>query len=277
MGSAGDLLTIGVVSDLHFGPRASFAGKLRKLSHLAATLTEAFVERMRAQQVDLVVNLGDVIEDVDAQTDLQRYSSCMRLLEAAGVERIHVAGNHDLVNLDAATLRKAWAMPASGVLYRSLDRKGLHLVVLHTHERKDRDVSIDAEQLSWLKQDLATTTLPTVVLMHHSAADQDLRGNRWFEGAEHICLLAQRAELRAVLARSGRVILVLNGHLHWNHFDLIDSIPYVTLQSLVENIDEDAPGRPAAAHAVLRFDGRRLLVEIAGAHPLRYQIELGTS
>ena len=271
-----DLLTIGVVSDLHFGPRASFDGKLRKLSHLAPQLTEAFVQRMRSLQVDLVVNLGDVIEDEDQQTDLQRYLRCMRLLEATGVERVHVAGNHDLVNLDTDALRQAWGLPPGGPLYRSLDRKGIHLVVLHTHERQDVDIRIDSEQLSWLEEDLARTTLPTVVLMHHSAADQDLTANRWFDGAAHICLVAQRAELRAVLRRSGRVVLVLNGHLHWNHFDLVDGIPFVTLQSVVENIDDDAPGRPAAAHAVVRLSARRALLEIAGAQPARYQIELGS-
>ena len=61
------------------------------------------------------------------------------------------------------------------------------------------------------------------------------------------------ADLRA---ESGRVRAVFNGHLHWNHLDVIAGIPYVTVQSLIENLDDDAPGRPAAAHAVVRADRR---------------------
>jgi hypothetical protein len=43
---------------------------------------------------------------------------------------------------------------------------------------------------------------------------------------------------------------------------------------LVENLDDDAPGRAAAAHAVVDLDERRLVVRVAGAEPVRYQVEL---
>ena len=42
--------------------------------------------------------------------------------------------------------------------------------------------------------------------------------------------------------------------------DVIDGLPFVTVQSLIENLDEDAPGRAAAAHAVVRIDERRTVV-----------------
>ena len=52
-------LTVALVTDLHFGPEARFAGKLRKLTAHAGDLARAFVERMnREVHPDLVVNLG---------------------------------------------------------------------------------------------------------------------------------------------------------------------------------------------------------------------------
>ena len=59
-------LTIGLVTDLHFGPPEGtlFEGRLRKLSHEAPTLTRAVVQAMNAvHRPDLLVNLGDDIED----------------------------------------------------------------------------------------------------------------------------------------------------------------------------------------------------------------------
>jgi hypothetical protein len=50
-------------------------------------------------------------------------------------------------------------------------------------------------------------------------------------------------------------------------------LPYVTVQSLIENVDEDAPGRPAAAHAVVHLSDRRIVVRVRGNDPARYQIE----
>ena len=114
---------------------------------------------------------------------------------------------------------------------------------------------------------------PTVVLMHHSAADQDLTGNRWFEGSPHICLVRARRSIRKLFEEHGDVRAVFNGHLHWNHLDVINGIPYVTLQSLIENLDDDAPGRPAAAHAVVRATKKRIVVVVMGAVGARYQFD----
>ncbi len=268
------MLTLGVVTDLHFGPPASFGGKLRKLTHRAAELTEAFARRMRDEvRPDLVVNLGDVLEDESPEADRARYAECMRILRESGAERLDVAGNHDVVNLTPAELRHAWGLPGGQQLYRSLDKNGVHLVILYTHETKDVDVTIDDEQLAWLERDLAQNQLPVVVLMHHSASDQLLVDNRWFSKAPHIALVKQRKRLRG-LFEGGRVALVLNGHVHWNHLDVIAGIPYVTVQSLIENLDDDAPGRAAAAHALVRIGPRRIAVDVAGAEVCRYQFEL---
>src|ERR1700722_6518305 len=74
-------LTIGIVTDLHFGPEARWNGKLRKLTHQAAELTTEFVRAMNAEvQPDLVVNLGDDIEDESREADLERYGQCQRIL-----------------------------------------------------------------------------------------------------------------------------------------------------------------------------------------------------
>lgn len=266
-------LVVALVSDLHFGPQASFGGKLRKLTGEAPALTRAFVDRMNAAvRPDLVVNLGDDIEDEGPAADRDRYAACVGILQGVQAELFHVAGNHDLIHLTPDDLLSAWARPEVTRLHYAFDRGGFHFVVLHTRERKDVDVSVGDEQIAWLAEDLAGATLPTVVLMHHSAADQDLRGNRWFEGSPHICLVRERRALRALFERHG-VLAVFNGHLHWNHVDVIEGIPYVTLQSLIENLDDDAPGRPAAAHAIVRLDPKRIVVEIEGAERARYQID----
>jgi 3',5'-cyclic AMP phosphodiesterase CpdA len=267
-------LTLALVSDLHFGPEARFGGKLRKLTAHAGDLTRAFVARMNeVVRPDLVVNLGDDIEDESAAVDRARYAEAVGLLRGCQAELVHVAGNHDTINLGAADLLEVWGKPPGGELYGSFDRAGWHFLVLHTRERKDHDVSLGEAQLAWAAADLAAHPGPVVVLMHHSAADQDLTGNRWFEGSPHLCLVRERRKLRALLEAHGDVRLVLNGHLHWNHLDVIAGIPYVTVQSLVENLDDDAPGRAAAAHAVVRLSAKRIVVEVGGAEPARYQFD----
>ena len=281
-------LNFAICTDLHFGPEMHFHGKLRKLTaHAGRLLGRVIDELNQNSHLDLVVNLGDDIEDESHAADLARYRECLGVLDTAKADRLHVAGNHDVINLSETELSAewdrsaAWAKPAwekTKKLYYSLDRSGVHLVVLHTHEVQDRNITIEDEQLAWLEKDLASTSLPSIVLMHHSAADQYLGGNRWFEGRSHVCLVRERKELRGILerhtdAKPGSVLGVFNGHLHWNHLDVIRGIPYVTVQSLIENLDDDAPGRPAGAFALVKVTRSRVLVDIRGVEPARYQFD----
>ncbi len=280
--------TFAICTDLHFGPEARHEGKLRKLTAHAGQLLRGVVGSVdRTPNVDFLVNLGDDIEDEGFDADLARYRECIGILDEAKVDRLHVAGNHDTINLRPRDLTSTWdrsaawaksAWSATGKLHYSVDRGGIHLVVLHTVEIRDTAITVDDDQLAWLEADLRETELPGVVFMHHSAADQHLVGNRWFEGRAHVCLVRERKRLRSVLEAhaskgEGGVLAVFNGHLHWNHVDVINGLPYVTVQSLVENLDEDAPGRPAAAYALVTVTQSRVVVEVRGVEPARYQFD----
>jgi len=263
-----------LITDVHFGPPASFDGKLRKLSHEAGRLTERFVREMNeVERPELVINLGDVIEDENADADRANYQRFVEILGRLDAPVLHVAGNHDFVHLSADDLRALWTH--DDALHYSRDLGGVHFSVLHTIEHKDVAVRLPDEQLDWLRVDLERAAFPCVVLMHHPASEMQLGGNRWFENAPHICRVAERRKLRGVIEASSKVVAVFNGHVHWNHLDVIAGIPYVTLQSLIENLDDDAPGRPATAWAVWYLSEHRLNVDIHGAESARYQFEFG--
>ncbi len=265
-------LTIGIVTDLHFGPEARWEGKLRKLTHQAGDLTRDFVRAMNDDvKPDLIVNLGDDIEDESREADLLRYGECQAILRTSQAPLVNVAGNHDLIYMNREDLSRFWQR--TGPLYYSFDQGGWHFVVLHTIEKQGVEIRVPDTQLEWLKADLATTPSPTMVLMHHSASEQEVEDSRWWPGRAHLALVKERAELRRIFEESGRVRAVFNGHLHWNHLDVLAGIPYVTVQSLIENLDDDAPGRAAAAHAVVRLTEHRMTVNVRGNDAARYQFE----
>lgn len=265
------MVALAFVSDLHFGPEARFDGKLRKLSHHAARLAADVVDQVNARGVDLFVNLGDDIEDESRAADRARYAECQAILRRANAPLVNVAGNHDTVHLGLDDLHELWG--ETGHLHRSFDHGDAHVVVLHTVERKDVDVRLDADQLAWLKDDLARTTRPTIVCMHHPASEQDLASSRWFARAPHLALVRERRELRAILEASGKVRAVFNGHVHRPHLDVIGGIPYVTVQSLVENLDDDAPGRPARGWASAIVSERRVIVDLHGEENATLQVD----
>src|SRR6266567_7835723 len=104
-----DALTLGIVTDLHFGPEARWNGKLRKLTHQAPTLLREAIRVMNDDvRPDLLVNLGDDIEDESPELDLVRYSECQAILRTAIAPLVNVAGNHDTINLGRNVLNRVW-------------------------------------------------------------------------------------------------------------------------------------------------------------------------
>src|ERR1700758_222887 len=140
-------LTIGIVTDLHFGPEARWEGKLRKLTHQAGDLSRAFVRSMNDEvHPDLVVNLGDDIEDESRDADLERYGECQGILRGVRAPLVNVAGNHDLIHLNREDLNRFWQR--SGPLYYSFDQGGWHFVVLHTIEKQDVEIRVPDTQIA---------------------------------------------------------------------------------------------------------------------------------
>jgi 3',5'-cyclic AMP phosphodiesterase CpdA len=268
-------LRIGLVTDIHIGPSALYDGKLRKLSDQAAPLLERFVSAMNDEvEPDLVLTLGDAIEDESPNSDRENYGNFVRICQKLSAETLHVVGNHDTVNLtdtDLATLHGR-----EGALFFSFDRGERHIVVLHTREREDSIAVLPEEQLKWLESDLRAASYPTLVFVHHPLCEMDVKHNRWFYRAPQLCRVGNRRSVRQLLRESGKVLGVFNGHAHWNYCSVIDGIPYVTLQSLIENVEDDAPGRAAAAHAIVDVaDSGRISVRVEGAEPTRYQFDPG--
>lgn len=270
---------LAIVTDAHWGPPKSIKG--RKLTHLAEPLLSDFVTQINDKiKPDAVLELGDLIEDIVSDEgqnlppslagalDLDNYLHGWTLLDGCKCPVYHVAGNHDTWIVDRDALTSIWNTPEA---YYSVDVGDVHVAVLYTQaiEPQSMTTHIPHEQLIWLKDDLAATDKSVIIGTHHSLADQDLTGNYWFEGLPQECLVQNRAKARAVIASAGNVMAVFNGHLHWNNVTHHDGIPYITIQSLTQDID--GSGTPARAHAEVTIDAGFLWVEVMGSDPYLYQ------
>ena len=127
----------------------------------------------RIERPDLVINLGDVIEDESRARDLEEYGKFVAILAKLEARVVHVAGNHDQVNLSDDDLRALWGH--TGELHYHFDLGGFRFVVLRTIEHKDTVIRLPQEQIDFTKEVLAASPLPAIVLMHHPASDQDSR------------------------------------------------------------------------------------------------------
>jgi 3',5'-cyclic AMP phosphodiesterase CpdA len=254
-------LRIGLVTDIHHGP-----DKDVRTGTAARPLLAAFTTRMREQfRPDLIVDLGDRINDVDPAADRARLREVRDMLEAAGPPIVYAWGNHDLANVPPADARAILGKKAD---HESFDANGYHLVVLNSLDPTVERIggTLSPAQLDWLERDLRETSRPTIVFCHHPLDEQD-PGRHWYfaDHPDH-ALAGNRERARRVLAASGRVRAVFNGHMHLNTVEVIDGIPYITVMSLVDSKMTNGPSGCFAE--IVLTDAGAVEVRLRGQLPM---------
>jgi Icc protein len=259
-----------LIADVHVGDEALYEGHIRKLSRHSLGFLDELALELRDRNLDLVVQLGDLIEDCpEKEKDATNYIEAVKRLSHMPASVLHVIGNHEQVNLSVEELCSINGMKTP---YFSRDIAGYHCVVLFTASTAHTDIHIDQLQQNWLKDDLAKASIPTLVFVHHPLDDQNLDDNPWFARYPDYCFVEERADVRRILHESGKVIAVFNGHVHQNSCSLIDGIAYITVQSLVEKVAE--PDVPSRAYALCEIGDARLTVQVLGVNPVKYQLYL---
>lgn len=222
------LLRLGLLTDLHYADKDPKG--TRHYRETLAKLEEAggfFAEK----RVSIVAELGDFIDAADSvETEMGYLRRIQSAFAPIAPERIHVLGNHCV---DTLTKEEFLGETGQERSYFSLDRGGVHLIVLDACFRSDgtpygrknfdwKDANLPPAELEWLEADLAAATSPVIVLAHQRLDRDDVHTVR------------NAPAVRAILEGSGKVAAVFQGHSHQN--DLVDlgGIHYVTLRAMVE-------------------------------------------
>jgi len=108
-----------------------------------------------------------------------------------------------------------------------------------------------------------------VVFCHHPLDEQVCSPHWYFRTHPTHALAVHRERARALFARSGRVRAVLSGHMRWNHTEVIEGSPCITVESLVDCSFTNR--QPAGGFSeVLLEEGGRVEVRVRGGLPMEF-------
>lgn len=266
-----------IINDAHLGPADSGfkKGIRRKLVNQSKTILESIIKTLnQVEKPKFVVNLGDSIEDVNNRAiDLQSFKKFLGLVAPLTMPAYHLIGNHDVRTLTETEIAKLLGYKK---MYYSFDLEQYHFIVLsfqligdHTHIKSDIRAIVPTEQIDWLKIDLNQTNKPTLVFTHYGLAEDDMKGNFWFETSPHFALFNNRNVVKKILEQSGKIKAVFNAHQHWNRMHVENNIPYFTLTSMSENFRND--GVPTKAYTIVNLDQDKISVEVNGNDPAQWE------
>lgn len=264
-----------ILNDIHYGEERISNGVIRKFSNQSNNLVNNFIKNINNhKEVKLVLVLGDLIESKNEKVDRENLQYMKYKLDNLKQPIYYCIGNHEQRKLQRDKVKSILDLENG---YYSFDMDDIHFIVLYSIEVPSSQTHegfnyIDTKQVQWFENDLKNTNKKTIIFVHHSLSDQDLRGNPYFENKEQHCLIKNREEVREIIEKFNKVLCVFNSHIHWNRIDTHNKIPYITLQSLVEN--EYDKGISAEAYTIVDIDKHKIKVNIKGNYPKEYNFEM---
>ncbi|MBT3604651.1 MAG: alkaline phosphatase [Candidatus Latescibacteria bacterium] len=234
------MMHFGMVTDMHYADADT-----RGVRHYRESLPklEECITFMNEQKVSFLIELGDLkdqgpdAKEADTLTYLETIEAAFSKFEGP---RYHVLGNHDMdsISKEQFLARAENTGINKEASYYSFDQAGLHFVVLdacYTTDGADydhgnfswKDPNIPQKQCDWLKEDLASTSKPTLVFVH-----------QLLDGETSHCV-KNAAQVRQILQDSQKVLAAFHGHNHVGQYSHIEGIHYYTLKAVVEGSGEE--------------------------------------
>jgi 3',5'-cyclic-AMP phosphodiesterase len=150
---------------------------------------------------DFLLHTGDITQNSKAA----EFDTATQIVKGFRKEVFYVPGEHDFID-DGAQYKERYGKGTIGNGYYSFNHKGVHFVGLNNCVEVDAMGNLGAEQVAWLKKDLAslTASTPLVIFAHIPLW---MVYEKWGWGTQ------DGAAALALLKRFGSVT-VLNGHIH---------------------------------------------------------------
>lgn len=210
-------------SDLHYYPGVFYGDDLE--------IARSLIRRAEENQCEFILHAGDLCHGPGLVPEL------MALLDASPVPVYHCLGNHDTDKTPLLETLAAYHMPAGHYFfdhgdYRIIVMDPNHCIVDGEYIHYDmgnyyaipqtRDAT-PPEQLDWLAKTIDTAPGRCVIVSHSSYEREDnAREYREF----------QRIVRTANEKSPGKVLLVMNGHLHHDHRAIVDNVLYWDVNSV---------------------------------------------
>lgn len=230
------VVRFGMITDVHYADREPAKGRFYNQS---LNKLNEFIHEMNDEKVDFIIELGD-FKDQDPLPNeantLKYLTTVESVFHQFNGPTYHVLGNHDMDGITKTQFLER--VENTGIAkdknYYSFNQKGFHFIVLDGNYsadgkdyNKDNYTNVESwippDQVNWLKEDLKTNKLLTIVFIHQLLGD-----------SKGMKKSAQNApEVREIFEESGNVLCVFEGHVNSERHSVINHIHYYSFISTV--------------------------------------------
>lgn len=252
-------ITIGLVTDIHAGFDNEYIQ-----GTLALPLLDDALRELTKHKPDLLVELGDRTNDDSLEIRQSNVTELGKRFAALSMPRHHLLGNHDFL-----PVKEQEQLLSTTLSNHSVVMDGWQLVFLYSFVSGTVTGGLSEEDLKWLEQTLSENDFPKIIFTHQPLDGIPTKGNVLFDAIPHYLTPTNADKARALLEKSGKVILAVNGHTHWNRLEQVNGISYLHLTAvtpLVQNKEK------TTAYSVLSLADKGVTVKVYGREPAEFYI-----
>lgn len=222
----------GLFTDVQYADRPM---KIGRYYTNALQKTQKCIDAFNHERVDFCVHLGDLIDwPGDPAKGREALAAVMPVISQFHGDTYFLLGNHDVDSVPIAELASIWELNERQT-WRSFDYKGIHFVLMDcnfnsegTHYQpgttKWDQCYVPANEITWLQSDLSSAQTEIVIVMIHALLDD----------MDNPHVIRNAPQVRGVLEKSGKRVVVFQGHMHTGNESAKNGIGYHTLRSIVD-------------------------------------------
>ncbi|MCL1916534.1 MAG: metallophosphoesterase [Desulfovibrionaceae bacterium] len=258
-------MKISIIADTHNGKEASTYQHARDPEYSVVEAVERFVDYAMKSGADVLLELGDRIDDMDHDTDMAVAQELAQAFKRFSRERVHIMGNHDANNLSKEENEEIFDCSFDS---RVVDLGEFRLIAWQPRVHLDYERGHFSQvpgDLIWLVCALMEDERPAVIATHLSLAGHAQFGNFYHHFQPAYSTYPEHEAIRAAVEKTGRAALWVSGHSHWNTWSNICGIHHLTIQSLSERFTTYP--KTAESHADLVIENGQFTLEVYGNDP----------
>jgi predicted MPP superfamily phosphohydrolase len=240
-------LRAAIITDIHYGPDRG-----NRLGSKAPRLLDKFMRAAAAFDPDVIVDIGDRVTASGAEEAESGMRAVTEAFNRAAAPKHYTVGNHDIRYLSRADNERLTGSPSSSY---GADAGDFRLLFFNPRRRGEK-LAVGAGDLRWLRAQLTATDRPVILFSHVPLDNLAVKPGDAFS-------FEQGPEIRRILEESGKVKLVMSGHIHRHRHREINGITYIAQQSLTRAYRRKYKV-PSGAWSLLEADGDKISLAIDG-------------
>jgi hypothetical protein len=268
-----------ILNDLHIGTTRESSvhpGVIRQANTQAAETLQQVVTKLKSENFDLVVQMGDILRDelVEAE-DIASITTGLQLVSQLPFPTIHLLGNHELIALPREKLTTVFkTVTGAAEFYGYKEYPAIQIIWLDLELTEKNLGKIPEGRAAWIRSQVKPNK-PILIFTHYGFFSQNPTGHFYSKNdLTGLGLALTNGQACWNDLQDLPILAIINAHVHWAGYQKMNQTHLITVPAFSENIASNNPENNPGIYSILETDGVKLTLKSYSGEFCFFNLEL---